>query len=71
MTEALLLYIKGGLFTTTQRITREMVVEAAFRLARERGMEGVLVKELARELHCSVQPIYTCIPFTFCIDKHL
>lgn len=43
----------------TQRITREMVVEAAFRLARERGMEGVLVKELARELHCSVQPIYT------------
>lgn len=43
----------------TQRITREMVVDAAFRLARERGMEGVLVKELARELHCSVQPIYT------------
>lgn len=48
-----------------------MVVEAAFRLAQERGMEGVLVKELARELHCSVQPIYTCIPFTFCIDKRL
>lgn len=43
----------------TQKITREMVVDAAFRLARERGMEGVLVKELARELGCSVQPIYT------------
>lgn len=43
----------------TQRITREMVVDAAFRLAREKGMEGVLVKELAREMGCSVQPIYT------------
>lgn len=43
----------------TQRITREMVVDAAFRLAREKGMEAVLVKELARELGCSVQPIYT------------
>lgn len=43
----------------SQRITREMVVDAAFRLAREKGMEGVLVKELARELGCSVQPVYT------------
>lgn len=42
-----------------QRITREQVVDAAFRLARERGMEGVLVKELANRLGCSVQPIYT------------
>lgn len=42
-----------------QRVTREQVVEAAFQLARERGMEGVLVKELAQRLGCSVQPIYT------------
>ncbi len=42
-----------------QKITREQVIEAAFQLAREKGMEGVLVKELASRLHCSVQPIYT------------
>lgn len=42
-----------------QKITREMVVEAAFELARERGMEKVTVKSLADRLGCSVQPIYS------------
>ena len=42
-----------------QRITKDMVVEAAFELAREGGMEQVLVKSIAKRLGCSVQPIYT------------
>lgn len=42
-----------------QRITKEMVVEAAFALAREEGMEQVLVKNIAEKLGCSVQPIYS------------
>lgn len=42
-----------------QRITREMIVEAAFDLAREGGMEQVLVKNIAERLGCSVQPIYS------------
>lgn len=42
-----------------QRITKEMVVEAAFELAREGGMEQVLVKNIAEKLGCSVQPIYS------------
>lgn len=42
-----------------QRITKEMVVEAAFQLAREGGMERVLVKNIAARLGCSVQPIYS------------
>ena len=42
-----------------QRITKEMVVEAAFELARAGGMEQVLVKNIARKLGCSVQPIYS------------
>lgn len=42
-----------------QKITREMVVEAAFELAREGGMETVLVKNIAARLGCSVQPIYS------------
>ena len=43
-----------------QKITREMVVGAAFQLAREGGMERVLVKDIAARLGCSVQPIYSC-----------
>lgn len=42
-----------------QRITKEMVVEAAFEIARTSGMEQVLVKNIADKLGCSVQPIYS------------
>ncbi|MDO5602014.1 MAG: TetR/AcrR family transcriptional regulator [Oscillospiraceae bacterium] len=42
-----------------QRITKEMVVDAAFALARQDGMEQVLVKNIAQRLGCSVQPIYS------------
>ena len=42
-----------------QRITKDMIVEAAFELAREGGMEQVLVKNIAEKLGCSVQPIYS------------
>lgn len=42
-----------------QRITKEMIVETAFAIARKEGQEGVLVKEIARRLNCSVQPIYS------------
>lgn len=42
-----------------QRITKEMVIEAAFELARTGGMEQVLVKSIAEKIGCSVQPIYS------------
>lgn len=42
-----------------QRITKEMVVDAAFEIARSSGMEQVLVKNIADKLGCSVQPIYS------------
>ncbi|MDE6847514.1 MAG: TetR/AcrR family transcriptional regulator [Lachnospiraceae bacterium] len=42
-----------------QRITKEMIVEAAFGIARESGQDSVLVKEIAGRLNCSVQPIYS------------
>lgn len=42
-----------------QKITKEMVVDAAFGLARKHGMENVLVKNIASKLNCSVQPVYT------------
>jgi len=42
-----------------QKITKEMVVDAAFELARTGGMEQVMVKSIAGKLGCSVQPIYS------------
>lgn len=42
-----------------QRITKEMIVEAAFEIARKSGWDRVLVKEIAARLNCSVQPIYS------------
>lgn len=42
-----------------QRITKEMVVDAAFEIARSSGMEQVQVKNIADRLGCSVQPIYS------------
>lgn len=42
-----------------QRITKEMVVNAAFELARSGGMEQVMVKTIAKKIGCSVQPIYS------------
>lgn len=42
-----------------QKITKEMVVNAAFDLARNGGMEQVIVKNIAEKLGCSVQPIYS------------
>lgn len=42
-----------------QRITKEMVVHAAFEIARNSGMEQVMVKNIADKIGCSVQPIYS------------
>ncbi len=40
-----------------QRITKEMVVDAALRLHEK--AEHVIVKNIAEKLGCSVQPIYS------------
>lgn len=42
-----------------QKITKEMVVNAAFELARAEGAENITVKAIAEKLSCSVQPIYS------------
>ena len=42
-----------------QRITKDMVVEAAFDIARRDGMDHVIVTNIAERLGCSVQPIYS------------
>lgn len=42
-----------------QRITKEMVVDAAFEIARREGIEKATVKTISEKLGCSVQPIYS------------
>ena len=42
-----------------QRFTKETVVNAAFEIARNSGMEQVMVKNIADKIGCSVQPIYS------------
>ena len=42
-----------------QRITKDMIVDVAFEIARRSGIEKVMVKSIADELGCSVQPIYS------------
>ena len=38
-----------------QRITKEMIVDAAFAIARSDGMERVMVQTIANRIGCSVQ----------------
>lgn len=42
-----------------QRITKEMVIDAAFALTREKGLARAGVTEIAARAGCSVQPIYS------------
>lgn len=39
-------------------ITKEMILSTAFEMLRSGGMEAVNVKDLAKQLGCSTQPIY-------------
>lgn len=39
------------------RITREMILDAAFAIARERGAEQISARGIAQQLGCSTQPV--------------
>lgn len=41
-----------------KQITRDMILNAALKLLKGQGFEAVNIKELAKELNCSTQPIY-------------
>jgi AcrR family transcriptional regulator len=40
------------------KVTKESIIEAAFQLLKEHGITKVNARELAKALHCSVQPIF-------------
>lgn len=42
-----------------QKITTQMILEAAFQITREKGFEGVNARSLAKVIGCSTQPIFS------------
>lgn len=40
------------------KITKDMILEAAFDIAREKGLEEVSNRSIAKRLECSIRPIY-------------
>ena len=42
-----------------QRITKEILLECAYNLVKEKGFFSLSAKSLALAAHCSVQPIYS------------
>lgn len=43
---------------TVTKITKDMILDASFDIAREKGMEEVSNREIAKRLNCSIRPIY-------------
>ena len=43
---------------TKIRISKDMILDAAFEIARQEGMEKLSNRELANKLKCSIRPIY-------------
>ena len=41
-----------------KQITKDMILQSALKLLRQRGMESVNIKALAQDLNCSTQPVY-------------
>lgn len=40
------------------KITKEMIIDTAFKITREKGFNKVSNREIAKELNCSIRPIY-------------
>lgn len=43
---------------TTIRITKEMILNAAFDITRNEGIEKLSNREIAKKMNCSIRPIY-------------
>jgi AcrR family transcriptional regulator len=43
-----------------QSITKDMVIDAAFSIVREKGISALSARNIAKRLNCSTQPVYSC-----------
>ena len=48
-----------------KQVTKEMILNAALKLLQEQGYDAVNLRQLAKELGCSTQPVY--LSFSLCI----
>lgn len=39
------------------KVTKEMIIDVAFEIARESGAENINARTVAERLHCSTQPV--------------
>lgn len=39
------------------KVTKEMIIDAAFAIAREAGVENINARTVSERLHCSTQPV--------------
>lgn len=44
--------------STSIKISKDMILDAAFSIVKESGMEGLSNRELVKKLNCSIRPIY-------------
>ena len=44
------------------RFTREKIEETAYLMAKERGLDAVAAREVAKAMHMTVTPIFTTFP---------
>jgi len=54
-----------------QSFTRDMLVDAAFKILRARGWDKLSARALARELNCSTMPVYSYLKSMKKLDKEL
>ena len=49
---------EGAVLPKTLKITKEMILDTAFDIAKEEGMNQVSNREIAKRLNSSIRPIY-------------
>ena len=47
-----------------QRITKEILLEHAFKIAESHGIASVTSRSVAKAVGCSIQPVFTQFPTT-------
>ena len=55
----------------TMKITKEKILETALEIAKEKGLEGVSNREIAKRMNSSIRPIYYQFKNVFELNKEL
>lgn len=53
------------------KITKDMILDTSFEIAKEKGMDEVSNREIAKRLNCSIRPIYYQFVNTYELKKEL